>query len=380
MIIGYKKGVWYSDTPKQRLGHIALTASIPLQAQTFKVRTHAGRVGPLIGVLIGGSAEGKGYGDWKRLSALLHTIQSNNGIGFLFTSYNLKSDYIVGYMQQKQSWIAYQMPYPDVVYNRISNRTQEQTKAAQYTLNTLSNKNIPIFNPGFFSKWDVYKALSTEEQLQRYLPDTILIETEKDLYQQLAIHSVLYIKQTHSAKGKKLLRITSQGDMLRVERPVTSPYMCSHEALWEMLRHEHSSFIAQQAIEHDEHDGKKYDLRLVSHYVHGSFRISGIGVRVAGIGNIVTHIPNGGHMIALEELKRPVRSKELEHLVDLCGQSLMASFGRVREFSLDIGVDPNGRYYIFEANAKPMRFDEAAIEAQVIQNLVTICFHEAGFL
>ncbi|MDG4656763.1 YheC/YheD family protein [Ectobacillus antri] len=380
MIIGYKKGVWYCDTPKQRLGHILLDSPIPIQAQTFEVHAHTGRVGPLIGVLIGGTAEGKGYGDWKRLSALLRTIRANNGIGFLFTSYNVKSDYIVGYMQQKQSWIPYHMPYPDVVYNRIPNRTQEQTREAQYTLNTLSCKNIPVFNSKFFSKWDVYKALSAEEQLQRYLPDTVLIETKKNLYQHLTIHSVLYIKQAHGAKGKKLLRITNQGDILRIERPMNSPYTCSLEALWEMLCHEQSSFIAQQAIEHDEHDGKKYDLRIVSHYVHGSFRISGVGVRVAGSGNIVTHVPNGGHIIALEALERPVRFKELEHLVALCGQSLIASFGYVREFSLDIGVDPNGRYYIFEANAKPMRFDEPVIEAQVMQNLVTICFQEAGFL
>jgi hypothetical protein len=50
-----------------------------------------------------------------------------------------------------------------------------------------------------------------------------------------------------------------------------------------------------------------------------------------------------------------------------------ASGDELGELSMDVGVDVSGKLWLFEANAKPMSFDEPAIHERALNNFFNYC-------
>ncbi|GMA61469.1 hypothetical protein GCM10025859_19090 [Alicyclobacillus fastidiosus] len=44
--------------------------------------------------------------------------------------------------------------------------------------------------------------------------------------------------------------------------------------------------------------------------------------------------------------------------------------GQLGEMSMDIGIDPQGHPWFFEANSKPMKFDEPEIRQKSLQGVI----------
>ncbi|WP_028402490.1 YheC/YheD family protein [Ectobacillus panaciterrae] len=380
LLYHFKTESWYYPEAGWRFGGEMVPKGTPSDSCRFLIQKKGNRIGPLVGILTSGLPEGKIYGDWKRFFSIQAEMQKKGGISFVFTPYGMKETYIEGYtLLPNQRWRKCRFPYPDAVYNRIPYRTHEESAASQQALTNLANKSIPLFNPGFFSKWDVHRALQHNPFLQKHLLHTEPLYEKEALSRMLHKYHSMYIKQADASKGKQLFRVQRSSDHVLLEPVHGTRAMLAEEEVWNMIQGAKRLFLAQSSLPHDEQDGKKYDLRVLAHFLENSFEISGVGVRLAAADQIVTHVPNGGKIIPVHELSRPVQLHILEQIVQECGKSLCAAFGRIREFSLDIGVDKHGRYYIFEANAKPMSFDEPDIETQALQNLVTVFAQEAGF-
>lgn len=193
----------------------------------------------------------------------------------------------------------------------------------------------------------------------------------------LSRHRKLYIKRCDGARGKHLFTLEQLQEGIIVRQNVNeSPAETTIESIWDVLSH---SYVAQQAMNVDRHKNRPYDLRVLVQYLRNDFTVTGTGVRVAPKNGIATHVPNGGEIISLKELERPVHMKSIERIAKECGYTLMNTFGNVKEFSIDIGRGKDGHYFIFEVNAKPMIFDEPPIQKQAIENLLTIFEEEAGF-
>ncbi|MFX3624165.1 MAG: YheC/YheD family protein [Ectobacillus sp.] len=371
---------WQHPNQQWRFGDGAVVIGNTSDSYRFVVQQKQNRLGPLVGIFTSGTASGKVYGDFKRFSAIQRELQKQGGISFIFTPFGLSEQTIEGYVRlENGKWRKCMFPYPDVVYNRIPYRSHEQKQEVQHTFTLLSHKGIPVFNPSFFSKWEIYKAFRENPNLQKHLLDTVPLYIKDDLAASLAMHKTIYIKQSESTKGKHIFQAAQHGAKLLVKDSSGKRDFVPFEDMWARIAHSNKLYIAQNTLIHDEQNGRKYDLRIVAHFLGGAFHISGIGVRLGAKGSIVTHVPNGGEILHVENLSRPIRYEILKTLVRQCGKSLCDHFGRVREFSLDIGVDQTGHYYIFEANAKPMVFDETAIERAVMRNLTAVFAEEAGF-
>ena len=61
-------------------------------------------------------------------------------------------------------------PLPDVVYNHITYRRRERAADIRRLFSQLEEQGIPVFNTGYFGKWDVHNWLSTHEALP-HLPE-----------------------------------------------------------------------------------------------------------------------------------------------------------------------------------------------------------------
>lgn len=371
---------WYHPEKEYWLGNTKVQKGSPANSYPFFVQQHGSKLGPLVGILTSGSPEGRVYGDWKRFVSLQLQLQKRGGISVVFTPYGVNNTYIEGYvLLTNKRWRKCQIPYPDVVYNRIPYRTHETSAVCQQALIPLQNQDIPLFNPGFFSKWDVHQAFQENALLHKHLLPTELLHSKEAFIRMLTTYPAIYVKHTDSSKGKHLLRVKRSDGQLKLTPVHGKTILMTEEEAWQYMKQSKHPFLAQPSLPHDEHNGRKYDLRMLVHFYSNSFHITGIGVRVAETDGIVTHVPNGGEIIPINQLARPLQYDVLHKLAEECGNSLCTAFGRVREFSLDIGVDQYGDYYIFEANAKPMMFDEPSIQTQALRNLVTVFEQEAGF-
>lgn len=374
-----KTECWHHHEKGRMFGKSQLKAGTE-HSFSFSIRQQDERLGPLVGILTSGTREGKLCGNFTRFAAIQTALQKQGGISFVFSPYGLQEEHIEGYVWlSEKRWYKCRFPYPDVVYNRVPYRKHEQRLETKQAIEQFTNRDIPLFNPCFFPKWESYQAFSTNEALQPYLLETKLLQREEDLWHMLHSHKEIYVKQSEAAKGKHILFLRLIDDKLVLQKDLQGERTQSVSHIWDFLSTQQKPYIAQRALASDMQDGRKYDLRVAVHAIGGTFRISGIGVRLAKKGHIVTHVPHGGEIIVQEKLHRPIRYDTIEMLAEQCGQSLCSHFGRVREFSLDIGVDESGHYYIFEANSKPMVFDEPDIYAETLHNLLAVFTSEAGF-
>ncbi|WP_416828642.1 YheC/YheD family protein [Ectobacillus polymachus] len=370
---------WTHHEKSLKFGHGRVLAIAHSSSLSCFVQQSGDRVGPLIGILTSRNASGNICGDWKRFAAMQRELRIRGGISFVFTPEDIQTSSITGYvLLSNGTWIACDFPYPDVIYNRIPYRSHENGESCKHALSLFAKADIPLFNPHFFSKWDVHQALYRNEKIRSFLLPTVLLDSPEHLIEMLQSYHQLYVKRCASSKGKHLFVMQLMKDKITITSPTGATQYLEHHD-FRGLFEESKLYLAQPALQHDSHNNHKYDLRILVHYLSGSFSITGIGIRVAPVGGVVTHVHYGGEQIHVNELARPIQYDTLTELARQCGNSLCTYFGKVREFSMDIGVDTNGNYFIYECNAKPMTFDEREIEVQAIQNIVTICEQEAGF-
>jgi hypothetical protein len=139
-------------------------------------------------------------------------------------------------------------------------------------------------------------------------------------------------------------------------------------------------YIVQQGISLASFNQRPFDLRvLVQKDQKGEWGLTGIGARVAGKRSITTHVPRGGSIDEPEKLltatfggDTALRTIQLARLAALAiaRQIEKASGHILGEMSMDLGVDSSGQIWFFEANSRPMKFDEPDIRKKSLERII----------
>lgn len=79
-----------------------------------------------------------------------------------------------GYVLEQGEWCKAELPFPQVVHNRLHKRTNERSEMFQRFIKDLQNGGIPYFNNHFLNKWTVHEQLANTDYLLPYLPETEL--------------------------------------------------------------------------------------------------------------------------------------------------------------------------------------------------------------
>jgi glutathione synthase/RimK-type ligase-like ATP-grasp enzyme len=349
---------------------------------SFRVKEKQGKVGPLVGILISDASIHELLKRRKRHIEMIHSyLQTCGGICVVFTLNNVQANKLKGYAfsDQQQTWIEVTAPLPHVVYNRMKNRDEEKTTAFREFIQLLNQHDIPYFNPCFFTKWQLYKILETNEHLRTHLPLTVQVRSSDDIANMLQMHKRIYMKPNEGYKGKGIFTLQYHPDKEEIvlEQMHERKILSRIDELYD--NYNITGYIAQQAIESDMLNGNRYDLRILVHYDNGKYKMSGIGVRLSQSQQITTHIPNGGKIIPYKWVKDRINEVLLQTIVNECGLTLSAHLGFIGEFSIDIGRDTNGQLYIYELNSKPMIFDEQAIQKRGTKHLIAVFDQLSGF-
>lgn len=380
---------------------LALPSPLTLNA----VREENGelRIGPVIGILTAGHAApqrpgvGRPFGHQTYLVRNL-TRTANQFKCFLFAFDPAGVDWacerVNGWTWDRDRWRRIRVPLPDVVYNRVPNRRLEAHSQVQQTIAGFRRRGVPVFNPFFIDKWRLYECLQADQSVSHYLPETKPLTGWQTVADALFRSPIVYLKPRYGSLGHGIVRIESLGqDTFRIRYrqgranrskvfSVTSGPQFTASLIADR------DYVCQRGVELPRFRGRPFDVRVLTQKDgSGQWRLTGMGVRVAGAGAITTHVPSGGRIAPLEPVLRETFGGSADRvradlraaiaaLAPAVERGLNAEFG---ELSMDLGVDRNGRVWFFEANSKPHKFDEDDIRLLSWRRTIEYAGYLGGF-
>lgn len=301
-------------------------------------------------------------------------------------SIDLEQNFCLGYRWNAAGWKPMKIPLPSVFYNRISTRKAESRADVIKLKKGLQKLGIPLYNPQFFDKSELYDIVGTNRETADILPETAAFSMSQ-LKRMLARYGKVYVKPVQSKAGHGILRIdrAARGVMVHSQengRRITRR-MSIRELYTELVHNrKFHRYVLQRSIDLAKIEDHPYDLRiLLQKDRFGKWGITGIGARVAPVNGIMTHVPNGGSIRRAEDVLQATFQDRAHSILADVKRNAMAvasviernTNGIVGEMSIDMGVDQSGRMWFFEANAKPMKFDEPDIRLLSLQRILEFC-------
>ncbi|SHE76270.1 YheC/D like ATP-grasp [Seinonella peptonophila] len=346
---------------------------------------------PLIGIL---TADGGNLfrGNHANFIDLIRTGRKRKHRIIVVTPRSFSADFrsVDGFQLSEKTgiptWRRIHCAIPSVIYNRLPNRSIENQSAVKYLLTKLNQlPDVQLFNPHFFNKWDLFQFLKQAPSLAHLLPETVPYTNPKSLQTMLQKYPILFAKPVNGKAGVGMIRIQrNRNNFLCIHQTKQQKrrYHATHQATIERIVQRligNQSYILQQAIPLSKYKGRPYDLRILAQkQLDGNWGISGIGIRIAGKNAISTHVPMGGKLGNRKQIINHCfgnRSSIIENRIKETALSIanaieQASGETLGEMSLDLGIEQNGRLWFFEANAKPMKFDEPEIRKRSLNRII----------
>lgn len=368
------------------------------------------RLGPVIAVLTTDIGMAPGSPDLgicysSLIRDVIRASRLSGGLVYAFKAkeFEIGNGYVIGYRLSPGSgeeWKRSKMPLPDVIYNRVPNRTAErQPEVRRLKAYFLKRKETRVFNRSFFDKWDVNRVLE-RGALAEFVPETKELSGPAVLKRMLRDHSMVYLKPQGGSLGKGVVRIIrAKGADFRVRYRMGDRNgfrkIIGLEAVIELVSRliGHRRYIVQQGIWLARYRGHPFDFRVhLTRGLDGTWGLAGIGAKVAGEGSVTTHVHSGGFIAEAADVAAEVfgagADDYLHRVAELAVKlttDLETGIGAVfGEVGLDVGIDRQGRFWLFEINSKPGRsiFDLPSLKSTSQKNwarLLKYCFHLSGF-
>ncbi|WCK55497.1 YheC/YheD family protein [Aneurinibacillus sp. Ricciae_BoGa-3] len=302
---------------------------------------------------------------------------------------------VTGYIYDpiRSRWLKEALPLPHVIYNRIPNREFEEQRHVKQALGRLVQiKKANLYNPHFFDKRELFSILKRKPELLPFLPETLPLNSLAILKNLMSRYSVVYLKPYNGMAGKGIYRLEEKNMQYLLQyqekQNTVRRWFNSLKEVWIFLKkNKNDDYLAQQGIELATYNEKLFDIRLLAQKNgSGRWRITGIGIRLAGEGNITTHVPRGGsvqHPAKILPSAFPGKSEE-EMLKNIrlfainIAHALQEQWSALGEISMDIGIDKSGKIWFIESNAKPGKFDEPEIRSLSLKRTILYAQYLAG--
>ncbi|MBI0390572.1 MULTISPECIES: YheC/YheD family protein [unclassified Thermoactinomyces] len=357
------------------------------------------QAGPFVAILTSNNKKPFG-GNHQNFADLIRTGREMGVTVFVLTpqgigNHSTVNGYLLDPHSVKPRWKAARLPFPNVVYNRIPNRMIEKTPEVRQTIRQLQQMpGVYLFNPGFFDKWTLYQQLAASPDLHRLLPETVRLHHMEQLESMAAKHPVLYFKPVEGKAGIKMMRLDKKKQHYELSYQTTREKkkyrVRTLKEVWDLYNRlkQKTAYILQQGIPLATFHGHPFDIRiLLQKNGTGRWGLSGMGVRVAGERAISTHVPMGGHIEKIDTVLQSVFDSETDRIKERIEQVGIRTARWIEnqqnallgEMSMDLGIEKDGSLWIFEANSKPMKFDEPNIRRRSLRRLIEYSLYLSGF-
>ncbi|WP_071459057.1 YheC/YheD family endospore coat-associated protein [Bacillus massilinigeriensis] len=335
-------------------------------------------IGPLIGVLTSGFTPFPTRPVGERSSFFYKLLSSSREAGvFAFVFGKEHIDWEQGtincYTIINSEWTRMEVPFPNVIYDRLPNRKAEKdTVHKDLKRRFETDYLIPFYNPGFFSKMEVYERLFQEQSAAAFLPETHPFSSFALMERMLSSYGHIYVKPMNGSLGNGIRQI--------IYNKQDGTYCCrfrnesdgknkllkfdSLESLCEKVFNGRTlpRMLVQQGISMLRRENRLIDFRVHTNKDgEGKWVVAAIAAKIGGLGSPTTHVNNGGEVKPLGELfeledERRKHEEALSHAALTLSKALERNMeGFIGEIGFDFGIDKEGKVWMFEANSKPGR-------------------------
>lgn len=328
---------------------------------------------PVIGILTwrnGTRFEEPGY-----LKRLIRAGERLGAIVYLFSyqDVDLRQRKIRGFIPSTsdawQSWQSQRFPWPDVVIDRCRKGEDGYKQLRR-------QKDLFMYANGTYTnKWTATQLFSQEENLQRWIPQTVAYSPIQ-LAEMLKQYPIIYLKPGNGTGGRSILKIerTDEGFLLlgrarnlikksaRFRSPVSLIRWINSWVEKEKIRN--GNFMIQQGLDLSLFPQRVADTRLlIQKNEQGEWQVTGLGVRVGPKGSPTSNLHGGGKPLSFQKVmverfgleKAKMIYNECHELATQIVKTIEKYFGSMMEFGLDIGIDVKGNVWLIEVNPKPGR-------------------------
>lgn len=333
-------------------------------------------IGPLIGIFTAMFTPSLQQPIGERshfFSKLLSVKKKVGALPFVFGEEHIdwEQGTINGYFYHEDSWQTFEVPFPNVIYDRLPNRRSEGNPKFIEVKNRLQKEYlIPWYNPGFFNKLDIYERLQQDSTIVSYLPETqpftsfsrieIMLSKYGHVYVKpkngslgIGVHQIIYDKHL----GDYFCRYQDDNGVNRLRK------FSSLEGLVKsvFIKHSLDKMLVQQGIHLHRNEARPVDFRIHTNKDDlGNWHVTAIAAKLAGLGSVTTHLRSGGDIKTIAEIfsneECELYTEKLANTALLLSMALDQNIeGIIGEIGFDLGIDRNGDIWLFEANSKPGR-------------------------
>lgn len=301
---------------------------------------------------------------------------------------------------QQGQWASRLFPLPAVIYDRCfgTHGRSDGTKLREMLSNI---RHVTVFNAiPKLCKWETYQVLKRVPELAACLPRTALLHANQQIAALVKSCQAIYLKPDGLSKGHGVFRLskTSDGFLLESRKPQRNVkrHLKNLQGILSFLApyaEAGGGYIIQEKIPLAKYQGKQFDMRVLCQKdINGNWIVAGVAVRVAAPHSVITSPRSGGSVISWPHTlktvfhQKPGQPKGIAAKVSRIAltacQAIENHFGCCAELGLDMGIDHNGRVWIIEANAKPLkvsltRLKDSHLEHEIYANPIRFAYHLA---
>ncbi|MFT8320742.1 MAG: YheC/YheD family protein [Bacillus sp. (in: firmicutes)] len=350
--------------PKQNISFLA----------QFSKHTQTISLGPIIAILTE-IKDNNGSPNFRSIHQLCEELTEEisliGGLLYVCGFQDFSTDSINGYFYHQDKWEKVELPYPNVIYNRIHSRKLDSSKHFQELKKVLKEKEIPLFNSQFFSKYETHLLLEKNTLLHKHTPETELLSNETTL-RMLAKYPSIYIKPVHGSQGRHIHHIRKIDNTYNAisssgKQKGKNYYFLSIEKLLKWIQRftKNKTYLIQQGIAFQPFQQRSLDFRVLCHKnFYNQWKVTSVVARAAQKDSFVSNLAQGAEIlqakVVLNELFGKEKSQqllaELKNLaLDVATVITENTDGYLGEMGIDIGIDTTGELWIIEANSKPSK-------------------------
>jgi hypothetical protein len=209
-----------------------------------------------------------------------------------------------------------------------------------------------------------YQLIHTPE-IADHIPETELL-TSDSFKRMIKKHDMVYLKPDTGRKSRGVLRVERlKGNRFKIRYGSHIKYV-NPKGLWTIVYHltKDKKYLIQQAINSVTKDQRHFDLRCHVLRIHGQWEIGGICGRLGAPGSVVTTSHSGGTPTLIDTLftrhlqysstKTSKMIQQLEECALKTVNRVSQMYPNLKEFAVDMGIDPEQRIWIYEVNIEPL--------------------------
>lgn len=356
---------------------LALSSQSSIHAR-FDARSLRLQIGPLVGILLNFDAQtnqDQPFGPLTRFleECVLTGIKQGICVS-IFTpeQIDLQKRRIEGWIWEKNQWQKKSLPFPDVIYNRITSRKVEHSPTIQQKLNRLRNEfHISIFNEKFLDKWEVHQILQQDPQVRQHLPETIPFHLNH-LKRMATKYPILYLKPTNGSLGSGIIRLIRHGKKWLYQSVNPNGTTFTQNTTYTEIRRilarriGRQPYLIQQGLNLLKYDGRPIDFRVLVQKNHkGEWIVTSVVGRIANNENIVSNLARGGTLRKgsdllkdLGNVPKPTHSQLKWKAIEIAASFEKIAEGHYAELGIDLAIDQQGKIWLLEINSKPSKTDD----------------------